>query len=379
MTVLTIYFCGTGSTHVDNSNSDYWNGELVSTLAHNSQSLSHEFAEWIIIDGPGSGNLQNDELWEKSGNYWNIKGLIFGKGWEENVKHAIHIIKGDFNWQREKLTEKGYNHLKEAGVPIKDVEVTGSFFWRHYEYGKRQVTPQQLQQSKIKIFRKDGIIPTQVNLVGWSRGGISCHMLANAMLKDPALEKIPVNIFAIDPVPGILNFQQEKVSLGKNVREYVAFYARDERSKGFSCVIPETDPSTAVHIYPMAGRHATLVGNAGSGKALYEPGMIVRHFAEVCLTRWGAKLDKKLNLNNERLLGLHEAVEKNEGLYTKLHKESYVVITEDNKGERNVTRGHSRHGTNFSSIKGSPFSPTSGLTANFLKDKTIYDIIKSTK
>ncbi|TDB52901.1 hypothetical protein [Photorhabdus luminescens] len=384
MTVLTIYFCGTGSTKFDNSSPYYWNGELVSTLAQNNSYLSREFAEWIIIDGPGSGNLQHDELWEKSGEYWNIKSIPFGKGWEENVKHAMHIMNGDFQWQREKLTETDYNRLKEAGVPIKDVEVTGSFFWRYYEYGNRQITPQKLQQQMIKIFRKDGIIPTQVNLVGWSRGGISCHMLANAMFKDPVLKTVPVNIFAIDPVPGLLGFQQEKVSLEKNVKEYVAFYARDERSVGFSCVIPETDQSTAVHIYPMAGRHATLVGNASingisSGKVLYEPGMIVRHFAEVCLTRWGTKLDKKLNLDDEQLLELHKAVEKNEDLYTKMHKEAYAVITENNKEERNVTRGLSRNGTNYSSINGNPFSPSSGLTANFLKDKTIYDVIKNTK
>jgi hypothetical protein len=58
-------------------------------------------------------------------------------------------------------------------------------------------------------------------------------MLANAMLADPLLTTIPVNIFAIDPVPGMGNFQTEKVTLGRNVKEYVAFYARDERSKGF--------------------------------------------------------------------------------------------------------------------------------------------------
>ncbi|KGM27134.1 hypothetical protein [Photorhabdus akhurstii] len=377
MTVMTIYFCGTAATKFDDSNPNYWNGELVSTLA--SHNLGREFAEWLIIDGPGSGNLQDDELWEKSGEHYDWAGKTLGYGWEENVKHAAHIIKGSFGWQREKLTEQQYNKLKESGIPIKDVEVTGSFFWRHYDYGKRKVTQQQLQQQIIKTFRKDGILPTQVNLIGWSRGGISCHMLANSMLKDPDLEAIPVNIFVIDPVPGLGNFQQERVSLGKNVREYVAFYAKDERSKGFSCVIPETDKSTAVHIYPMPGRHATLVGNASldgisSGKVLYEPGMIVRHFAEVCLTRWGCNLDKKLNLDDAQLLELHKAMERNADLYTKMHSNSYTLITESNKGERQVSHGTSN--ANFSSIKGSPFSPASGLASNFLNEKSIYDVIK---
>ena len=52
------------------------------------------------------------------------------------------------------------------------------------------------------------------------------------------------------------------MKLESNVKEYIAFYARDERSKGFSCVIPQTATGTKTSIYPMAGRHATLAGNA---------------------------------------------------------------------------------------------------------------------
>lgn len=248
MTTFTVFFCGTGSTKFDDSNANYWNGELISTLAQNTQSLSKEFAEWIVIDGPGSGNLQADEMFTESGNYLQLKGTALGSGWEENVIHAANIMKGTFTWQREKLTEENYDQLQKAGVPIEEVKVTGSWYWRTYDYGTRKVTQQALQEQIIKTFRKDGIIPTQVNLVGWSRGGISCHMLANAMLNDSALKTVPVNIFAVDPVPGLLNFQDSRVKLGSNVKEYVAFYARDERSLGFACVVPECDKTTKVHI-----------------------------------------------------------------------------------------------------------------------------------
>ncbi len=262
MTTFTVFFCGTGSTKFDDTHASYWNGELISTLAQNTQSVSKEFAEWIVIDGPGSGNLQADEMFSESGNYLQLKGTALGSGWEENVAHAVNIMKGTFSWQREKLTEENYTQLQKAGIPIEDVKVTGSWYWRTYDYGTRKVTQQQLQEQIIKTFRKDGIIPTRVNLVGWSRGGISCHMLANAMLNDSVLKNVPVNIFAVDPVPGLLNFQSSRVTLGSNVKEYVGFYARDERSSGFACVVPTFDKSTHVHIYPMPGRHATLVGNA---------------------------------------------------------------------------------------------------------------------
>ncbi|WP_454869881.1 hypothetical protein [Pseudomonas lini] len=366
MTVLTIFFCGTGSTKFDDTNANYWDGELVSTLA--SHHLGREFAEWIVVDGPGSGNLQADDLFTKSEEY-GLSGTLFGKGWEQNVQHAINIIKGQCDWQREQLTEEEYNRLKAAGIPIEDVKVEGSWFWRKYNYGDRSVTQQALQEQIIKTFRKDGVMPTQVNLVGWSRGGISCHMLANAMFKDSELKNIPVNIFAIDLVPGIGNFQDDKVKLGANVKEYVGFYARDERSKGFSCVIPQTATGTKTHIYPIPGRHATLVGNASPDgvngpKTLDEPGRFVRHFAEVCLQRWGVQLDKSLNLTQVDLENLGKAMVDDEAKYRLMHNYSYTYFTELDQGERYVSLGS--NGVNFSAVKGAIYAPATGLTTSVL-------------
>jgi hypothetical protein len=372
MTVLTIFFCGTGSNKFDVTHENFWDGELVSTLAANH--AGREFAEWIVVDGPGSGNLQADDLFTKTKEY-GLTGTLFGKGWEENVQHAVNIIKGKCNWQREQLTEEGYKRLKAAGIPIEDVKIEGSWFWRKYNYGERSVTQQTLQEQIIKTFRKDGVIPTQVNLVGWSRGGISCHMLANAMLNDPQLNHIPVNIFALDPVPGIGNFQDQRVKLGANVKEYVAFYARDERSKGFSCVIPQTAVGTKTCIYPMAGRHATMAGNATAAggvptsssdlKTFIEPGRIVRHFAETCLKRWGVQLNKTLDLSEADLLRLTGAIASDEARYKLMHKVSYTYFTELDQGERYVSLGSK--GVPFSAVKGSIYAPKTGLTTSVLE------------
>ncbi|MBG3012264.1 hypothetical protein [Proteus faecis] len=377
MTVLTVYLCGTGSNSFDNNNPTFWQGELVSTLAQNNQ--GREFAQWFIIDGPGSGNLQEDDLWVESPNYSDIKGSLFGSGWEENVNHALCLMKGNFDWQREKLTEVQYNQLKKAGIPIEDVKVTGSFLWRKYDYGDRQVTQQQLQQQIIRIFRKDGIIPTQVNLVGWSRGGITCHMLANAMLADPQLKDIPVNIFAIDPVPGPLNFQPEKVTLGKNVKEYVGFYARDERSKGFTCVIPTVAADTKMHIFPISGRHATLVGNASidgstGENALYAPGLVVRHFAEVCLTRWGCDLANKLALTDTQITDYQTDIANDADKYIAMRRKTYSIHESTGKDERKVSLG--KEGKAFSEIYGEQYNPSVGLTADYLSNQQLYDVIK---
>ncbi len=362
MSVFTVYFCGTGSDRFDDSNPDFWNGELVATLASNTQ--GREFADWIAIDGPGSGNLQQDELFVEGGGYFNITGQLFGNGWEENVLHALQVVKGSSNWERTKLSDEQYERLKQAGVPVPEPTATGSWFWRTYDYGDRKVTPQALQEQIITQFRKQ-LIPTQVNLVGWSRGGISCHMLANAMAQDPELKDVPVRIFAIDPVPGVGNLQAHRTQLAGNVREYVGFFSRDERSKGFACVIPGTDPSTRIHVFPLPGRHATLVGNAsedgtGGGKVFAEPGQVVRHFAEVCLTRWGVTLAKRLQLSDQQLMACHTCMAEDDERYRAMRSASYTLLTESQGEERFVHEGN--QGKAFSEVRGGSLDPSEGLS-----------------
>jgi hypothetical protein len=48
--------------------------------------------------------------------------------------------------------------------------------------------------------------------------------------------------------------------------------------------------------------------------------MIVRHFAEVCLQRWGVSLDKTLNLDGLQLLELHQAIQRNAGQFARCKK-----------------------------------------------------------
>ena len=47
MSVFTAYVCGTGSHRFDAANPNFWNGELVSTLASNDQ--GREFAHWVAV------------------------------------------------------------------------------------------------------------------------------------------------------------------------------------------------------------------------------------------------------------------------------------------------------------------------------------------
>ncbi|WAH58556.1 hypothetical protein LZ023_02915 [Pseudomonas silvicola] len=369
---FTIYFCGTSATHFDSHNKNYWDGELVATLAANT--LDREFSHWIVVDGPGSGNLQADEMTVESKDH-PYAGVLFGKGWETNVRHAMNMIKGQFEWQREKLTAEQHKTLQDAGIPIDDVDVKGSFWSRVYDYGDRKVTPQQLQQEIVNRHRKGGKIPEQVNLVGWSRGAVTCHMLANAMLADPELKHIPVNIFAVDPVPGLFNFETERVKVGPNVREYVGFFARDERSRGFACVVPETDGSTTTRLFPLPGRHATLVGNAAldgveGPKILPEPGMVVRHLAETCLRRWGVNLAKCLNLTADELARAHDTMHKHDQMFIDMRQHSYTRLRESEGPDRAISLG--KEWEAFSRVKGDKYTPKVGLSAPVHGGHTLY-------
>ena len=309
MAVFTVFFCGTGSNSFDFSNGDYHSGELISTLARNCAGM--EFVDWIIADGPGSGNHQEDEKFVEPGNYYGWQGVSSGKGWEENVAHALAMVNGKATWSRKKLTELNYRVLKEAGIPIPDSEL--DFESMSEIMPDRKVTQQDLQMQKIKIFRKKKPV-TQINAIGWSRGAVTTHMFANALANDDELKKLPVNIIAVDPVPGTGNFQKQRTSIPDNVKNYVAFYARDEHSFGFAATLPSLAKGVEATIYPMPGRHATLVGNAGNyidgngANVFHAPGRVVRMLCENYLGTWGTGITNSIGYSEPEMLRCYDVM-----------------------------------------------------------------------
>jgi hypothetical protein len=279
------------------------------------------------------------------------------------------MIKGDYNGQRTQLTAEKIRLLEEAGIPIQELDQR-PFYQRIFSYPNRKVTPQELQAKKAYILRK-GKLPDVVNLIGWSRGGVSCHMLANAMFQDPALRDIPVNIFSIDPVPGMDNFQAHRTSIDYNVKNYVAVYARDERSYGFSPIVPNFSPQMQVKpiVLPLPGRHATLVGNGAidgaegtQNKELLAPGKLVRHLAEEYLEAWGTALGKRLNLSLIDVASLYDSMRKNDPTYVAMRKYSYTIQQVEGK-ERKVGKGSDWGSTNFSDIRGAEYLHPEGLAS----------------
>lgn len=339
MASFTVFFCGTGSKSYDFANTNYHAGELISTLARNHK--GHEFVDWIIVDGPGSGNLQEAEKWVPAPWYSALRGTAQGKGWEENVAHAIAILIGKTNEGRSKYTRKEKNILKKSGGVAH--KVAGLLWGERTAYHKLhpRISPQQLQLKKLEILGQNKVFDT-INVIGWSRGAVTCHMFANAIAQTHELSGCKVNIFACDPVPGTGKFNNHRIKTTGRIGEYVAIYSCDERSRGFTPVLADLPASTRRFRTTIPGRHATLVGNASVDgdngfNCLFGPGRVTRHLAESFLERWGTPLKNRLRLSDQTLLSLYDTMLGNEGKFVAMRDESYTFFTQ--KGARAVGLG----------------------------------------
>nr|HIL77304.1 hypothetical protein [Rhodospirillales bacterium] len=384
---FTIYCCGTGSNSFDfsqHNNWDYWNGELVSTLAQNHAGM--EFVDWIILDGPGSGISQQKGLWAQSyssglgSTVSQTLGAALGRQWEENADAAVAYVKcvpkwfgkganvtdgvvtsvdplkdGWFSSETGPIVDslmklmESHNNAMEATNPVDDMvghKISDLTFFNktrqkaaiNRALGEKRwrVTPQMLQQKKMEIFAKGKGPITTVNLIGWSRGAVTTHMIANRL--NTELSGINVNIFACDPVPGMGQFEYHRCHLNSNVQHYIGLFAKDEMSVGFTPVCPPTHRSTIRTILPVCGRHGTLVGNANvhgvssdkkDGDAIRkrfkEVGEITRDMAEKFLTSWGTPLNNKLNLSNPQILEKYEKILDDKEPYNEMKEHQYTA------------------------------------------------------
>ncbi|MGF1755784.1 hypothetical protein L4C33_19600 [Vibrio makurazakiensis] len=334
MTILTVFFCGTGSNSEDNNHKNYASGELISTLAKNAQ--GRDLIDYIQVDGVGSGNRSEWLKQAQDDTYSTIRGSLQGKGIDSNMRHVMNILRG---------TQSGNNDYQtRAENMLEDVRPSKSI-WpfsnsQKYNDWLKETNTLALdlkhglssRHANIALARRNSPI-SQVNIVGWSRGGVSCFELANRMLKDNQLSHIPVNIFACDPVPGGLNSFKDYKKLGKNVKQLVCLFAEDERSLAFKARMPRLDRNTKYYTSMMPGRHATLVGNAhtsggskGSG-LLTGPGLVTRDFMEKVLTGWGTKLKQgsTLNFSGAKLLELYEQMRSHQKHFDAMHSMTYTL------------------------------------------------------
>lgn len=166
-----------------------------------------------------------------------LKGKLTGQGWDENVLRTVNIL-------------------------------------------------QDLQ------FEKGASIDT-VNLVGWSRGAVTCIRIAHLMHEVFGTE-IACNIFGVDPVAGMdagLKMMDTQV-LHPNVKRYVGILSMHEMRQSFK---PQDwsrmalDPAyTTAILLPMPGVHSAQVIPGNPPDAAY----ITRNLACALLRDWGTDLTR---------------------------------------------------------------------------------------
>lgn len=153
----------------------------------------------VVTDGVGGGGPHGN-----AGGAWTISGLVGGVGVDANVGFVVNEVKG-----------------------------------RHTSGSQNMV----------------------FNMLGWSRGAVTCIKIANALNADSATRTIPVNIFAIDPVPGgsaLNNHMWRSITMTPNIRLCNVVLSQHDRRSLFAPYYPEVlGPFTDVDIMP--GDHSTIV------------------------------------------------------------------------------------------------------------------------
>jgi len=265
--VFSVYNCGTSHNR---QNLD----ETVADLAR--RTAGAENRDWMINDGPGSyshhagksataldrrlaaqaktpGTRDPISGLKEGSAFAVIRGVVSGYGWEHNVDHTMAVLNATLD------------------------------------------------------------LPRTINMVGWSRGAITCFMIAHALNENPRTKAIAVNICALDPVPGPGNFHDpEKVTLPANVKNYAAIVQQDERRKIFKPVLIDEDdaPGIKTRFYYMPGGHST-----GVFRSKNEVGLVATFLVHRFLQKHGTRLNNPIGLTTRDLCELYAKVRVNMAEY----------------------------------------------------------------
>jgi hypothetical protein len=184
-----------------------------------------------------------------------FEGIVKGKGMDDNIRHAIWVV---------------HNRLET----IDD----GRFLM--------------------------GDQPFTLNLLGWSRGAVTCIRAAN-WFADVYQQRVQINVFACDPVPGGHLDLEDARRLGPQVKSYVSVLSLDDQREPFRPIDmtgPERDRLTLkssdieLVLLPMPGVHSTALffgsnRESKNGVNLHGCAEVTRYLA------WKFLSEKKTRLN----------------------------------------------------------------------------------
>ena len=126
----------------------------------------------------------------------------------------------------------------------------------------------------VRALNLAGLRPDAINMLGWSRGAVTCIRIAWKLYQsqDANLRTIPINIFAVDPVAGAGHSNEiDATTVTPNVTNYFATLATGEQRRFFKPIAGQRlhivdAAQTKAWVVPMPGHHtdtAKMSNNVG--------------------------------------------------------------------------------------------------------------------
>ncbi len=288
-TVVTIYCCGTAfhRDRIDSAVPYTWRCTAGSRV-------------WMN-DGPGNTShhiLKTEQIMKKVEGGGKVKDSLF----ENTRSSAIHQLTGDGSQD--------------------NIVTTLQWLWMEY-------------------YRKDKPKFNTINLCGWSRGAVTCIMLAHAVQAagfPNLISNLKVNMFNFDPVPGGLNDFESSGDfdstgragspdeLADCVHDYVAVLAENVgglKGKLFHNVSPRIGGDEMMQNggagpkkteYPMPGSHSGVVKHEDPSNSV---GKIAISLCHTFMMDHGTSLIMNKALDDRRLLELYAKVNLEHGKESK--------------------------------------------------------------
>lgn len=205
---------------------------------------------------------------------WNAPEVLSETYYDDNSRE---IVRGEMNDEGVFIlslpadTGTSYKYIAD-GIGTTDGEYDDLLGQSVPDLGKRgwaEVQIEALSALALVLNEADATDELTINLLGFSRGGVSAIMMAHAIstLKDTTAinQFVKINILAFDPVPGMIKPVEafgERFNLSSYVNQFVGVYADNERSYLFEPLIPnKLYSSTKSLLLRLPGAHETLVGN----------------------------------------------------------------------------------------------------------------------
>ena len=282
--VFTVYNCGTGFNRERTDELIGYLGSITSGMQAKPNSVTPQ-DKWMICDGPGSSSkgINPDAHTPGSGLLKKLRGNVTGHGWEQNVNAAMTIIK-----------------FIHAASPI-----------------------------------------SVINMAGWSRGAVTCHMLCHALASDRETQNIAVNIFAADPVAGPGNrADPRKNTLPGNVSNYFAVVAENE-NRSIMKPVNVGQIMTDSHGMAQKVKVITVPGEHNTGVLKGTPlGKLVWFLAHKFLTRHGTQLNGGIHLTHVDVWECYAGIRMYMSDFRNMHGSTGAQL---GRTDRNVSNNFAQH------------------------------------